>query len=137
MIDVIPELELIIGSQPAVKELGQMEAYQRFNIVFQNFLSVFTKEDHPLVIFLDDMQWVDSASIQLIQLFMSKPDITYLLLICSYRDNEVSKAHPFMQMLEDLEKNKVRMDQISLLPLEKQHVQDLISDSFHFERGIR
>ena len=75
---MIPEVELIIGKQPAVMELGSTESQNRFNLVFQNFISVFTKQEHPLVIFLDDLQWADSASLKLIQLLMTELDSQYL-----------------------------------------------------------
>ena len=81
IIDVIPEVELIIGKQPAVMKLGSTESQNRFNLVFQNFIRVFTKQEHPLVIFLDDLQWADSASLKLIQLLMTELDSQYLLLI--------------------------------------------------------
>jgi serine/threonine protein kinase len=103
IIDVIPDVERIIGQQPPVLQLGPTESQNRFNLVFQKFLGVFTKKEHPLVIFLDDLQWADSASLKLLQLLMTDTDSQYLLLIGAYRDNEVSATHPLMQTLEQIQ----------------------------------
>ncbi|NER51065.1 MAG: serine/threonine-protein kinase PknK, partial [Symploca sp. SIO1A3] len=102
IIDIIPEVQLLIGKQPTVPELSSAAAQNRFNLLFQKFIRVFTGAEHPLVIFLDDLQWADSASLQLMQLLMSETDTRYLLLIGAYRDNEVSQAHPLMLTLEEI-----------------------------------
>ena len=96
IIDVIPELELIIGKQPKVDELPAKETRNRFELTFQNFLRILAQNDHPLVIFLDDLQWIDSASLQLLQIFMDDPDIRHLLVIGAYRDNEVNVGDPLL-----------------------------------------
>jgi serine/threonine protein kinase len=106
IVDVIPELELIIGPQPVVSELAPTESQNRFNWVFQNFILVFTQASHPLVIFLDDLQWADRASLQLIQLLMTLSDSHHLFVIGAYRDNEVSEAHPLMLTLDEICKAK-------------------------------
>ncbi len=103
IIDVIPEIELIIGAQPAVPQLGSSEAQNRFNLVFQQFLSIFVQKDHPLVLFLDDLQWADSASLKLLQLLMTASEQQCLLLIGAYRDNEVSATHPLTLALEEIQ----------------------------------
>ncbi|BAY87231.1 multi-sensor signal transduction multi-kinase [Calothrix parasitica NIES-267] len=102
IIDVIPELEKIIGKQPSVPELSGTAAQNRFNLLFQKFIQVFTTKEHPLVVFLDDLQWADSASLKLMQLLMSESENGYLLLIGAYRDNEVFPAHPLMLTLEEI-----------------------------------
>ncbi|MBE9128626.1 AAA family ATPase [Coleofasciculus sp. LEGE 07092] len=102
IIDVIPEVELIIGKQPPVPELGGAESQNRFNLVFQNFIRVFCTKEYPLVIFLDDLQWVDSATLKLIELMMTDIDTQYLFLIGAYRDNEVNSTHPLMMVLDEL-----------------------------------
>ncbi|WP_333397240.1 AAA family ATPase [Microcoleus sp. AT8-B4] len=102
IIDVIPEVELIIGKQPEVPQLGSSESQNRFNRVFQQFIRVFCQPEHPLVIFLDDLQWADSASLKLIQLLVTDPDSKYLLTIGAYRDNEVSPVHPLIQTIEKI-----------------------------------
>ncbi|WP_254563714.1 AAA family ATPase [Oscillatoria sp. HE19RPO] len=129
IIAVIPEVETILGKQPEVPELPPSEAQNRFNLVFQNFIKVFTQPEHPLVLFLDDLQWADSASLKLIQLLMTSPDIQSLFLIGAYRDNEVSAAHPLMLTLEDMKKAEVRVNNISLQPLSLLNTIQLIADT--------
>ena len=128
-IDVIPEVELIVGKQPPVPQLGSTESQNRFNRVFKQFIHVFSEREHPLVLFLDDLQWVDSASLKLIQLLMSDPQSQYLLMIGAYRDNEVSAAHPLMLTLDEMHSSGVRMNAIALRPLEVTHINQLIADT--------
>ena len=130
MVDVVPELELIVGQQTPVSELPPAEARNRFNRVFQQFIQVLSQPDHPLVIFLDDLQWVDAASLQLIQLLMST-DIPFLFLIGAYRDNEVSAAHPLIQIVEEMRKAGIAIDTIALSPLQKTDIQQLLADTLH------
>ncbi|MGA9378947.1 MAG: AAA family ATPase, partial [Phormidium sp.] len=127
IIDVIPEIELIIGKQPAVPELGANESQNRFNFVFQNFIKVFTQPEHPLALFLDDLQWADGASLKLMQLLMSG-DAKGLFLIGAYRDNEVSPAHPLMLTLDEIAKNGGIIERVFLSPLNLVTVAQLISD---------
>jgi predicted ATPase/signal transduction histidine kinase len=133
IIEVIPEVELIIGSQPALPDLPPAEAQNRFNLVFHNFIKVFTRPEHPLCIFLDDLQWADGASLKLIELLMTGADGKYLFLIGAYRDNEVSPAHPLMLTLSQIKKAKAIVNEISLSPLTLPCVTQLISDIFHCE----
>jgi serine/threonine protein kinase len=104
IIEVIPELELLIGKQPPAPELEGSAVQNRFNLLFQKFIRVFATQEHPLVIFLDDLQWADSASLKLMQLLLSDGDTRCLLLIGAYRDNEVSPAHPLMLTLDEIKK---------------------------------
>ena len=129
IIDVIPEVELIVGKQPEVPELAPSEAQNRFNLVFQNFIRVFTQAEHPLVMFIDDLQWADVASLKLIKLLMSAPDSQYLFFIGAYRDNEVSTAHPLMLTVDEIREAGVRSERISLSPLDLSNVNQLISDT--------
>ncbi|WP_242051545.1 ATP-binding sensor histidine kinase [Nostoc sp. FACHB-280] len=129
LIEVIPELKLIIGEQPAVPELLGNAAQNRFNLLFSKFIAVFTSKAHPLVIFLDDLQWSDSASLQLINLLMQ--DNSYLLLLGAYRDNEVSPTHPFMLMVEELNKAQKTVNTIILAPLAFSNVNQLVADTLH------
>ncbi|GAB1539466.1 AAA family ATPase [Scytonema sp. NUACC21] len=131
IIDVIPEVERIVGSQPAVPQLGSTESQNRFNWVFQKFLHVFCQPEHPLVLFLDDLQWADSASLKLIQLLSCNPDSQYLLLIGAYRDSEVSAAHPLVLALEDIQHTGAVINKIVLQPLCVTDVTQLISDTLH------
>ena len=132
LIDVIPEVELIIGKQSAPPELGATEAENRFNFVFQNFIKVFTKPEHPLTIFIDDLQWADRASLKLMQLLMSASS-TGLFLIGAYRDNEVSGAHPLMLTIEEIVKTGAKVDRIFLSPLDLSSVTQLIADALVFQ----
>jgi PAS domain S-box-containing protein len=130
IIDVIPEVELIIGKQPAVPEVGISESQNRFNLVFQNFIKVFIKPEHPLTIFIDDLQWADGASLKLIELLMSVAT-PGLLLIGAYRDNEVSPAHPLSLTFEEISKNGASVNRIFLSPLDLSTVTQLISDTLN------
>lgn len=129
IIDVIPEVELIVGKQPEVPELAATEALNRFNLVFQNFIKVFTQPEHPLVIFIDDLQWADVASLKLIKVLMTALDSEYLFFIGAYRDNEVNPAHPLMLKIDNMRKAGVKIEHISLSPLDLSHVNQLISDT--------
>ena len=131
IIDVIPEVELIIGKQPAVPELGLSESQNRFNLVFQNFIRAFCTKEHPLVIFLDDLQWADSATLQLIELMMTDDDSQYLFLIGAYRDNEVNSSHPLIITIDGLRKAGATVNQITLTPLKLNHISQLIADTLY------
>jgi PAS domain S-box-containing protein len=136
IVEVIPELERIIGKQQPVSELLGSAAENRFNLVFQKFISVFTTKEHPLVIFLDDLQWSDSASLKLLQLLTSEKNSQNLLVIGAYRDNEVSPAHPFMLTVAEMEKAQVTVNTITLEPLSQKDVNDLISDTLSCDRPL-
>jgi len=127
IIEVIPELSRIIGEQPPALELSGMAAQNRFNLLFQNFTKVFTSADHPLVIFLDDLQWADSASLKLMQLLMV--DTSHLFIIGAYRDNEVQSAHQLMLTLSEIKKNKARINTIILEPLSQVQINKLVADT--------
>lgn len=131
IIDVIPEVELIIGKQPPVPELGPTESQNRFNLVFSQFIRAFCTKEHPLVIFLDDLQWADSATLKLIELMMTDTDSQYLFLIGAYRDNEVSPTHPLMMTLEELRNVGTTINIITLAPLGLESISQLIADTFH------
>ncbi|MEB3292249.1 MAG: AAA family ATPase [Synechococcales bacterium] len=127
LIGVIPELEQIIGKQPPAPELSGSAAQNRFNLLFQKFIAVFTTAEHPLVIFLDDLQWADSASLQLVKLLMN--DNSYLLMLGAYRDNEVSPAHPFMLTVEELKKAGAIVHTIILTPLSFEDTNRLVAET--------
>jgi diguanylate cyclase (GGDEF)-like protein/PAS domain S-box-containing protein len=131
IIDVIPEVELIIGSQVDVPKLGAAESENRFNRVFQQFINVFCQPEHPLVIFLDDLQWADSASLKLIRLLIANDSSQYLFLIGAYRDNEVNPTHPLIQTLEKLRQTDTAIHKITVEPLLLTHVQQLVADTLH------
>ncbi|MEH2057506.1 MAG: AAA family ATPase [Nostoc sp.] len=129
IIDVIPELELIIGKQPEVPQLASAEAQNRFNLVFQNFIDLFAQKEHPLVIFLDDLQWADLASLKLIQLLATDIEIQYLLIIGAYRDNEVDTSHPLKLVLREIQKNRSSVKIIHCQNLQIADVCKLVSDT--------
>ncbi|MDM9380612.1 AAA family ATPase [Chlorogloeopsis sp. ULAP01] len=129
IIDVIPEVELIIGHQPVVPQLGLTESQNRFNRVFKQFIHVFCQKEHPLVIFLDDLQWADSASLKLLPLLLNDPSSQYLFLIGAYRDNEVYTSHPLILTLEEIQKSGAIVNNIVLHPLQLADVNKLVSDT--------
>ncbi|KAM3109728.1 trifunctional serine/threonine-protein kinase/ATP-binding protein/sensor histidine kinase [Phormidesmis sp. 146-33] len=131
IINVIPEVQLIIGQQPALPCLAPTETQNRFKLVFQQFLSVFTTEGHSLVLFLDDLQWADSASLNLIQLMMAPSAQTSLLVIGAYRDNEVSVSHPLVLALDAIRQLGTEITTLSLMPLGLTDVTQLLADTLH------
>jgi predicted ATPase len=133
IIDAIPEVQLILGEQPAVPDLPPTAAENRFNLVFQNFIQVFTQPDHPLVIFMDDVQWADRASLKLIQRFITAPDRQYLMVIGAYRDNEVTAIHPLMATLNQVQQAGVSSHTIALSALQISQVNQLIADTVNCE----
>jgi predicted ATPase len=94
IVNLIPELELVIGRQPPVPELPLQETQHRFRAVFRQFVGAFAKKKHPLILFLDDLQWIDAATLTLLEQLVIHPGAQYLLIIGAYRDNEVSRSHP-------------------------------------------
>ena len=99
MVDLVPELKLIIGEPPPVPELPPQDAQSRFQLVFRRFLGVFARPEHPLALFLDDLQWLDPATLDLVEDVLTQPEVRHLLLIGAYRDNEVMAGHPLMRKL--------------------------------------
>ncbi len=130
VVDVIPEVALITGPQPPVETLPPVEAQNRFNLVFQKFISVFADERHPLVLFLDDLQWVDGASLKLIQSLM-ETGCSYLLLIGAYRDKEVEETHPLVLTMDSIRKSGARVNRIDLAPLGEDHLVQLVADALY------
>ncbi|MGD1806811.1 trifunctional serine/threonine-protein kinase/ATP-binding protein/sensor histidine kinase [Dapis sp. BLCC M126] len=129
LIDVIPELQHIIGQQPSVPELSGNAAQNRFNLLFEKFITVFTTIEHPLTLFLDDLQWADSASLNLLKVLMGGTRRGYLLLLGAYRDNEVFPGHPLMLTLAELEKQNATISTITLTPLSVDHINQLVAET--------
>jgi PAS domain S-box-containing protein len=127
--DIIPEIELIIGTQPVEEIHDPTKNQNRFNLVFQNFMRVFCRREHPLVIFLDDLQWADLASLKAIELMMSDDRNKYLFLIGAYRDNEVNSLHPLTIAIESLKSEGANIDRITLDPLNLEEITQLIADT--------
>jgi len=134
IIDVIPEVERVIGVQPAIAQLGVAESQSRFSRVFHKFLRVFSQPKHPLVIFLDDLQWADLPSLKLIEQLVTSLDSEYLLILGAYRDNEVNETHPLTHTLKQINQAGVSTHQIILRPLEITHVNQLVADTLHSDR---
>src|SRR5688572_287026 len=131
IVDVVPALELIIGPQPRVPELEGLEAQNRFHLAFQNFVQLFCKKSHPLVLFLDDMQWADSASLNLITRIVSARATEALLLVLTYRHSEVEANHPFLLAVREQRKQGVPVQQIELAPLGVRDVAEFVADTLH------
>src|SRR5271163_4178060 len=133
MIDVVPELKLIIGEQPPVPELEPQQAQSRFQLVFRRFIGVFARRDHPLALFLDDLQWLDAATLDLIEDLLTRSDLQHLMLIGAYRDNEVDATHPLMRRLETIGNAGARIEEIMLAPLGRDDLGQLIADALRCE----
>ncbi|WP_204154194.1 PAS domain S-box protein [Leptolyngbya sp. CCY15150] len=131
IVDVIPEVELIIGKQPPVPEVGATEAQNRFNLTFQRFVRAFCAKEHPLVIFLDDLQWIDSATLKLIELILLDEQIQYLFLIGAYRDNKLTPTHPLVLTLERMRNQGAVLQEIILTPLTLEPLSQLVAETLH------
>ncbi|MEH2340789.1 MAG: serine/threonine-protein kinase PknK [Nostoc sp.] len=131
IVDVIPEVELIIGKQSPVPEVGATEAQNRFNRIFGQFIRVFCSTEHPLVIFFDDLQWADSATLRLIELIMLDEQTQSLFLIGAYRDHEVTSSHPLTVLLERLRKQGSVLQEINLAPLTLEPLSQLLAQTLH------
>ena len=135
VIDVIPEVKHILGPQPAIPELPPAESRNRFKFVFRNFIRVFCQPEHPLVIFLDDLQWVDPASLALIDTILADDDSHHLLLIGAYRDNEVDASHPLTAAVDALvSEERLRVSRLAIDPLTPDSLTQLLSDTLHGDR---
>ncbi|MEI7993703.1 MAG: adenylate/guanylate cyclase domain-containing protein [Methylococcaceae bacterium] len=134
--DVILNLEFIIGQQPDVPEIGGAESQNRFNYVFKKFVSVISTKEHPLVLFIDDLQWADSASLSLLNVLLTDKQNGYLLCIGAYRDNEVSASHPFSIMLGEMRKKGAKTNTITIGNLSEETLNNLISDSVNEDKSL-
>ncbi|WP_437282919.1 AAA family ATPase [Sorangium sp. So ce375] len=129
LVDLIPELEWIVGQQPPVQQLPPAESQGRFHAVFKAFVRVFATAEHPLVLFLDDLQWADPASLKLLQTLAADPERGHLLLLGAFRDNEVYAAHPLRVALGEIEKAGAPLRELKLRPLAFSDVIALVSDA--------
>jgi histidine kinase len=128
VVDVIPEVEWVIGPQPPVPDLLPAETQNRFNFVFQNFIRAFAAPEHPLVLFLDDLQWADLASLKLLQLLMAHTDQYCLLVVAAYRDNEVGTGHPIVITTNAIRQDGGTVHEMALAPLGLDDVTRLLAD---------
>jgi PAS domain S-box-containing protein len=133
IVDLIPELELVIGKQPPVHDLSPQDAQRRYQTVLLRFIGVFARPEHPLALFLDDLQWLDAATLDLLEDILAQRDIRHLLLIGAYRDNEVDAAHPLMHKLDAIRGAGATVQDIILAPLSYDHLAQLIADALHSE----
>ena len=133
--DVVPGLELVIGPQPDVPDLHGQEVQNRFNYVFKRFFAAIARSEHPICFFLDDLQWIDPASLGLLKNLFSIPDLAHLLVVGAYRDNEIDEAHPLMTLIENLERAGVNLKRMTLHKLSEAEVEALISDVLRRDPG--
>ena len=133
IVDLVPELKLIIGEQPPVPDLEPQDAQRRFQLVFRRFISVFARPEHPLALFLDDLQWLDAATLDLLEDLLTRSDLQHLMLIGAYRDNEVDAMHPLVRKLEAVKNAGARIEEITLAPLASEHLAQLIADALRCE----
>ncbi len=129
MIELVPTLEALIGPQQAVEMLGTLENQQRYNLMFQNFINVIATEEHPFVLFLDDLQWIDFSSLSLLDKLACSKRNKYFMLIGSYRENEVSSDHPIMGLIDSIKQENIEIKQINLTPLSLTDVELYLSDT--------
>ena len=131
MTELVPELTLIIGEQPQLAELAAQDAQRRFHAVFGRFIGVFARAEHPLTLFVDDLQWMDPATLDLLEVVLVRADLHHLLLVGAYRSNEVGADHPLVRRLDAIKASGGRMESITVAPLTRQHLGHLIADALH------
>jgi PAS domain S-box-containing protein len=129
IVDLVPELKLVIGDQPPVPEVPPRDAQRRFQLVIGRFIGVFARPEHPLALFLDDLQWLDAATLDLLEDLLTRSDLKHLMLIGAYRDNEVNAAHPLMRKLEAIKVAGGVVNEITLRPLAQKYLEQLLADA--------
>src|SRR5713226_802255 len=133
IVDLVPELKLIIGDQPPVPDLDPQDAQRRFQMVFRRFIGVFARPEHPLALFLDDLQWLDAATLDLLEDLLTRSDLQHLMLIGAYRDNEVGATHPLARKLAADKNGGAKREEIKIAPLASEHLAQLIADALRCE----
>lgn len=131
IVNIVPSIEQLIGPQPPLTQLPLVQEQNRFTYTLEAFICALANKEHPLVLFLDDLQWIDNASLNLLLAILSNSSATHLLIIGAYRENEVSEEHPLMKALQELRHKQTYISEILLLPLEKIHIQELLADSLN------
>ncbi|HEX3527643.1 MAG TPA: serine/threonine-protein kinase PknK, partial [Thermoanaerobaculia bacterium] len=138
IVSLVPEVEFIIGKQAPVADLPPRDARNRFQLVFRRFLGVFARPEHPLALFLDDLQWLDVATLDLLEHLVTHSDVRHLLLVGAYRDNEVNPSHPLPRTLKAIRKAGARVQEIVLAPLGLDDICQLAADAMQCEPdGVR
>jgi PAS domain S-box-containing protein len=133
ILDLVPQLKLIIGDQPPLPDVPAQDARRRFQLVFRRFIGVFARQEHPLALFLDDLQWLDEATLELLEDLLTRSELQHLLLIGAYRDNEVNASHPLIRKLETIRSAGGKVKEITLGPLAEEHLGQLIADALRCE----
>jgi PAS domain S-box-containing protein len=133
IVDLVPGLKLVIGDQPPVPEGPAQDAQRRFQLVFRRFIGVFARREHPLALFLDDLQWLDAATLDLLEDLLTRSELQHLMLIGAYRDNEVDAVHPLMRKLEAIKSAGGKVKEIRLAPLAQEHLEQLLADALRCE----
>ena len=131
MVTLVPELELLIGAQPPAPELPPRDAQRQFQLVLRRLLAVFARPEHPLALFLDDLQWLDAATLDVLEDLLTQPELTHLLIVGAYRDDEVTPAHPLRLRLAGIREAGGRVQEIILNPLELDDVTLMMAESLH------
>jgi len=131
IVNLVPELELVIGKQPPVGDLPPQDTQSRFQMVFRRFLGVFARKEHPLALFLDDLQWLDPATLDLLEHLVTHSEVRHLMLIGAYRDNEVGPGHSLLRTLEAIREAGAQVREIVLSPLGLDDVRALVADALH------
>ena len=131
IVDLVPELKLVVGEPPPVPELEPQQAQSRFQLTMRRFIGVFARPEQPLALFLDDLQWLDAATLDLIEDVLTQADVRDLILIGAYRDNEVDATHPLARKLAAIRSSGAKVSEIKLAPLQLEHVRQLIADALH------
>ena len=134
MVDLVPELQLVIGAQPPAPEASPRDALRRFQHVVHRFIGVFARASHPLALFFDDLQWLDAATLDLIQDLLARSELRHLLLVGAYRDNDVDAQHPLTEKLERIRRSGARVQTIDLLPLTRDGVETFTASVLHCDR---
>jgi serine/threonine protein kinase len=134
IINLVPEVEFILGKQPPVPDMPPRDAQNRFQLVFRRFLGAFARPEHPLALFLDDLQWLDEATLNLLEHLATNSQLHHLLLIGAYRDNEVSSSHPLTRTLNAIREAGMKMEEIVLAPLGLDAIGQLVGDALHCNR---
>ena len=131
ILDLIPDLEPVIGPQPSVAEVSPQDAMNRFRGVVCRFLAVFATAEQPLILFFDDLQWLDAATLELLEHLLTEPEVRHLLLIGAYRDNEVDSTHPLAVTLKKLRGQGANVTEMMLSPLRSADLAQLVGDALH------
>ena len=133
--EVIPNLEVVIGEQPPVVALSGQEAQNRFNYVMQNFVKAITNEEYPLIIFIDDLQWADLASLNLLKTLVTDKESTHLFCIAAYRDNEVSPTHPLVSSIQEIEEKSQNINEIKIENLSIEAVLEMLAETLNLPKS--